>query len=324
MRKLLIILGLACSIWACQANNEALISGTITNPVGDKVYVQIHGQDKPVTLSIDSIGYFEGSIQIKDAIYGRIANGKAKLPVYINSGVNLKVNFDTKDVAHGDYSNVKIEGEKVKETQMMVNYYQNQMFPSSKELFVLSPIDFKNKIKEAISHNEMLVNNFVSVNSDLDLHFIDLFKIQIQLGLASSFFYYPMYHSMFAPNDKSAVPADFNYLIAKLPQNNIEVYNKVPRYKTYEVTIWNNQILEKIAPLREDTEKYFNAYVDEIKKLDIHSEIKEDVANNLLANNYKPAPENVKEIFRARYKELLVNPKYIANIEKIMGTPESK
>jgi hypothetical protein len=319
MRKLLIILGLASFILACQPSNEALISGTITNPVGDKVYVEIHGQDKPVTLSIDSAGYFEGRIQIEDAIYGRISNGKAKLPAYINAGVELKVAFDVKDVAHGDYSNVKIEGDKVKETQMMVNYYQNQMFPSSKELFILSPIDFKNKIKEAVTHNEKLIDDFVSVNTDLDKHFVDLFKIQIQLGLASSYFYYPMYHSMFAPNDKSPVPADFNFMIDRLPKNDLEVYNKVPRYKPYEVTIWTNQILEKIAPFREDTEKYFNSYVDEIIKLDIHSEIKEDVANNLLANNYKPAPDNIKEIFRARYKEILVNPKYIANIEKVMG-----
>lgn len=317
-------MGLACSLWACQPKNEAHVAGTLTNPKGDKVYVQIHGLEKPVVLPLDSTGHFEGVIPAKEAYYGRICNGKAKLPAYINGGVDLKVAMDVKEVAQGEYKNVKVEGEKVKETRMMVKYFQNQLFPSTEELFVLSPIEFKMKIQSVIAHNAKLVDDFTKANEGMDEHFVDLFKIQIQLPFAVSFLYYPMYHSMFVPNDQSKVPENFNFFVNQLPRNDIEIYNKVPRYKSYEVSIWNNEILAAIAPFQPDLEKYFNAYVDEVKKLEINSQIKEDVANNLLASNYKPAPDNIKEIFRTRYKEILTDPNYIANFEKMIGIGEKK
>jgi hypothetical protein len=44
MRKLLIILGLACSIWACQSSKEVLKSREVIKPIEDTVFVEANGQ----------------------------------------------------------------------------------------------------------------------------------------------------------------------------------------------------------------------------------------------------------------------------------------
>ncbi len=124
---------------------------------------------------------------------------------------------------------------------------------------------------------------------------------------------------MLNPNDRNLIPADFNFLAEELPHNNIEIYTKVPKYKTYEITIWTNKLLEKAKPFLEDSNKYYKTYIDEIIKLDIHSEIKDDLAQGFLIGNYQAAPEEIQKMFRDRYKEILVGKEYIAKFETLIN-----
>lgn len=329
MKRILVLVLVAGLFGACHSlkktaaessKDYALVKGTVKNQDSPKVYVQIFGNDKVEILEVDDKGNFEGKINMNDFAYARICNGKkAAIPAYIAPGVELSLTFDVAEVKNGNFSGVKVKGKDTEETEMMVKYYQKQIFPQTQELFVLKPVDFRNKMTEITAANEKIVDDFVSKNKGLNPEFVRLFKLQIQVPLASSYFYYPMYHNMMAPNDKSEVPADFNIFDDKLPKNDVNVYSKVYRYKTYEVSYWNNYLLSQVAHLQGDMEKFFSTYMDKLEALKLNQMIQDDIANNLIFQNYKGVPDNIKEILKKRYKELIKNPQYLSNIEKLMN-----
>jgi len=327
MKRILILVVVACLFGASHNLKKATdkveegyakVSGTVVNYKSNKGLVQVFGNDTVVSFPIDEKGNFKGEIFMKDFAYARICSGKSAVPAYLAPNVELNLKFDVVLVKKGDFNKVKVSGKNVDETKMMVDYYQKQLFPSSQELFVLKPVDFKNKMIEVSAHNEKVINDFVAKNKSLDNNFVDMFKIQVQVPLAASYYYYPMYHGMFNPKDKSETPKDFNIFDKRLPKNDIGVYTKIYRYKTYEVSYWNNLLLSKVAHLQGDMVKFFNTYIDELKNVELNQMIKDDVANNLINQNYKAVPENIKSILKSRYKEILKNEAYISHLEKMM------
>lgn len=62
------------------------------------------------------------------------------------------------------------------------------------------------------------------------------------------------------------------YLMKCYRKNDIGVYQKVYRYKVYEVSYWNNLLGEKLAGLMSEPEQFVNAYIDELNKLGLHEQ----------------------------------------------------
>ena len=140
--KWYIALWIAC-LWACNPIHGVKVSGDLLHYKGDKLYFEICGQDTTITVALDSTGNFETILPLKEAGYVRLANGKAAFPLYLLSGKSVRLKMDVKSVQEGDYESVEfLEGDNP-ETRMMVDYYQKQWFPSTQEMFVLPPADFK-------------------------------------------------------------------------------------------------------------------------------------------------------------------------------------
>jgi len=320
MKRIVILVIIVCTICACyntKASN-AKISGFIKNPKGNKVTLQVQSLDKLFTFEIDSKGFFKGEIDVKEGLYARLVNNKVAIPLYLEPGVNIELSYDRSEVKKGKYSSVKIAGKGNIETKMMLNFYEKQLSHSSQELFVLTPIEFQKLQRETAKFNLNIIDDFVSSNKSINKDFVKLFKYQVQITLAASFFYYPSYHSMMNKQDKSAIPKNFNFFIEKLPKNNIDVYTKVYRYNTYEVSVWNQLLMEKVMPLQSDMVKLFNTYIDELKSLKLAQPIMDDVANNFIMQQYKAAPDNIKEILKKRYPEVVKNKRYISNYKTMM------
>lgn len=64
--------------------------------------------------------------------------------------------------------------------------------------------------------------------------------------------------------------------------------------------------------------KFFNAYIDGLGKLHLNGQIRDDMGNNLIVQYAQAAPEEVIDVFKSRYKEIVVNPSYRQQIEKIL------
>ena len=125
-----------------------------------------------------------------------------------------------------------------------------------------------------------------------------------------------MYHSLLNREDQSEEPDHFNIFDEMLPKNDIDVYQKVYRYKIYEVSYWNNLLGEKLADLMSEPEHFVNAYIDELNKLGLHQQIRDDVGNNFVMQYYNELPEDARQVLQNRYKEVVSNPVYQEKIEE--------
>ena len=262
------------------------------------------------------MGAFEAYLPLEQAGYVRLANGKAAFPIYLQPGKRVRLKMDVKKVLEGDYVSVEFLEGSNSETRMMVDYYQKQWFPSTQEMFVFSPSDFKQFMDSIVRFNDSIISAFVKKNT-CDPAFVKLFRIQVKVPLAASYFYYPMYHSLLNRDDKSEIPTDFNIFDRMLPKNDIEVYRKVYRYKIYEVSYWNSLLGEKLADRMSEPEQFVNAYIDELNKLGLHEQIRDDIGNNFVMQYCNELPEKAVSILKNRFKEIVVNPKYLKEIERV-------
>ena len=192
-------LWIAC-LWACNPINGVKISGDLLHYKGDKLYFEICGQDTTIAVVLDSTGAFEVDLPLEKAGYIRLANGKAAFPLYLQPGKSVRLKMDVKSVLEGDYESVEFLEGSNPETRMMVDYYQKQWFPSTQEMFVLPPSDFKQLMDSIVRFNDRIISAFVKKNT-CDPVFVQLFRIQVKVPLAASYFYYPMYHSLLNRED---------------------------------------------------------------------------------------------------------------------------
>lgn len=312
--RLMMFLWIACLL-ACNSNDKTPVKGDLQNYKGKKVYFEICGQDTTIAVVLDSMGAFEANLPLKEAGYVRLANGKAAVPLYLRPGKNLQVKMDVRKVQNGDYKSVEFLQGDCAEIQMMLDYYQKQWFPSTQEMFVLPPADFKQMMDSIVRYNDAIITEFVK-KTPCDPEFERLFRIQVKVPLAASYFYYPMYHALLNREEESEVPDHFNIFDEMLPKNDVDVYRKVYRYKIYEVSYWNNLLGERLAGLMSEPERFVNAYMDELNKLALHEQIRDDVGNNFVMQYYNELPEDARQVLRNRYKEVVSNPVYQEKIEE--------
>lgn len=308
-------LWIAC-LWACNPNDAVTVSGSLLNYKGDKLYIEICGQDTTITVVLDSTGRFETLLPLKEAGYVRLVNGKVTVPLYLKRGRAVAVEMDVRKIREGNYEGVRLIEGNNPETRMMLDYYQQQWFPSTQEMFVLPPADFKQMMDSIVRYNDAIITEFVK-KTPCDPEFERLFRIQVKVPLAASYFYYPMYHSLLNREDQSEEPEHFNIFDEMLPKNDIDVYRKVYRYKIYEVSYWNNLLVEKLVNLMSEPEQFVNAYIEELNKLGLHQLIRDDVGNNFVMQYYKKLPGNARQVLQNRYKEMVTNPVYQEKIEEM-------
>jgi hypothetical protein len=96
MKKLLILL--SATILICSCNKEpdiayALISGEITNPVGDKLTVNRGDFKSEITINPD--GSFRDTLDITSGYY-YVSQGRERTRIYLEPGYDLTLELDAK------------------------------------------------------------------------------------------------------------------------------------------------------------------------------------------------------------------------------------
>lgn len=319
--RIVVVFLIAC-LWACNPSiqDEVVVTGTLNHYKGDKVYFEIYGQDSIVKADLDSSGNFTARLRIPEAGYVRLMNGKAAFPLYLKPGMSVRLEMDVDKVRQGEYESVMFPGGINKETRMMAHYYENQWFPSTEEMFVYPPDLFRELIDTVVVYNDSIVDYFLAADEiGYDRRFAELFKWQIKVPLAMSYLYYPVYHTLLNPKDSSEIPEDFNIFDKMLPKNDTLVYNRVYRYKTYEVSYWNN-VLTGDSENRDTLDaEYLNTYFDRLLALNLYPQIRNDVAHTFLVQLRKSLNPEVKEVIGKRYREVITNPLHIQQMEEWCG-----
>ena len=68
------------------------------------------------------------------------------------------------------------------------------MVPLYGELFIYTPAEFRELLDTIVGYNDGLIEDFLKADSSgYDRDFADLFKLQVKVPLAVSYFYYPVY-----------------------------------------------------------------------------------------------------------------------------------
>ena len=278
-RWLMVISCIAC-LWACNTHiKEAVVKGKVTNALGSRLYVEICGQDSLLQTRLDSTGHFSFEFSLSDGAYVRLVNGKAALPLYVTPGMIINLEMDAQKLREGDYASIVFNEGLNGETQMMLDFYSKQWFPSSQEMFVCSPAEFKHLISQVVRYNDSIIDAFgVESGTACDPLFVKLFKYQVKVPFAMSYFYYPMYHSLLVKQDTAAVPDNFNIFDNTLPKNDSLVYNKVYRYKTYEVAYWNDRISTAMLNEQVPDSNVVATYFEKLSALQLLPQISMDVA----------------------------------------------
>lgn len=280
MKNHFILICMAC-LWACHTNinREAIVSGEVSHAVGNKMSLEICGQDTILQTTLDSMHHFMLQIPLSEGTYARLSNGKTAIPLYLAPGKKIELDIDIQKIKKGDYSSVLFKSGGDKENRLMTFYYEHQYFPSSQELFSRPPKDFQKLMRETVIYNDSLIDHFLNADSErYDQKFVKRFKLQVKVPLAMSYFYYPTYHPLIDPRDTTSYPENFNIFDRMLPKNTPEIYNSVYRYKTYETSYWNNLLAMDLEKVEEHD--LVNAYFDRLTDLNLHPQIATDVARS--------------------------------------------
>ena len=71
----------------------------------------------------------------------------------------------------------------------MLDFYSKQWFPSSHEMFVCSPAEFKHLISQVVRYNDSIIDAFGGESgAACDPLFVKLFKYQVKVPFAMSYF----------------------------------------------------------------------------------------------------------------------------------------
>lgn len=299
-----LLIGVVC-LWACNSGkqNEASLSGRITNRLSDHVELDFCGCDSVLKVVLDTAGYFTLKVELSDGKYVRLTNGRATFPLYLAPGMNVELEMDALKVKRGNYTSVTFETGINKETRMMANYYEHQWFPSSQEMFSQEPDDYRKLLQAVVNHNDSIIDAFLKQDAEkYDQKFVELFKLQVKVPLAVSCFYYPTYHSLLGGEDNKESPVYVDLFDKILPKNNREIYNSVYRYKTYEVAYWNNIVAAALADVAE--EDFVNAYFNKLEELNVLPQISRDAAQIFFMQEVTDLSQAEKDLIKKRMEEL--------------------
>ncbi|MFH6991622.1 hypothetical protein [Flavobacterium sp. FlaQc-48] len=95
MKKVALLLGLVCSLTACQTDadkNYAILSGTLNHQSSDSL--MIISQSKIIkTITVADDGTFSDSVKVKTGNYN-LSDGSQHALIYLKNGYDLKIGAD--------------------------------------------------------------------------------------------------------------------------------------------------------------------------------------------------------------------------------------
>ncbi len=290
---------------ACNPKEQTEVSlrGRIDNRLGDKVVLDVCGQDSVFEVPLNAEGRFAFNVKLANGKYARLLNGKAVFPLYLAPGMEMELEVDAQEVKRGNYTSVTLGKGISKETQMMAHYYEHQWFPSSQEMFSQEPDDYRKLLQAVVNHNDSIIDAFLKQDSEkYDQRFVKLFKLQIKVPLAVSCFYYPTYHNLLGARSDKELSEYIDVFDKMLPKNDSAVYNNVYRYKTYEVAYWNNIVTDALVDVAD--EDIVNAYFDKLEELNVLPQIRRDAARIFFMQEVTGLSLQEKDLIEKRIGEL--------------------
>jgi thiol-disulfide isomerase/thioredoxin len=239
----LVILILGMTFISCDFNEHevTIISGEITNPIGNTI--EISAQDISIEVKINEDGTFRDTLNISSSYYN-LAQGRERTQIYLEPGYVLSINLDTEQFDES----IKFEGKGSENNNFLKDKYlhkeQNPIDIIS--VFKLDEIEFIAKINEIKKSDYEFTNKY----SNIEPHFRTLELKSLEYSYLQYLQRYPLYHEFYAK--KTPVVSDtFMLPLNEINYNNEEDYQMFPTYKQLVISHYQN-ILETSSNIKED------------------------------------------------------------------------
>jgi len=322
MKKIIPILFLAFLVIACQKNTTVVISGKIKNPVDEPTGIRINYFERNDTITVNPDGTFYAEIELEDEHLAWFDHGHYAIPLYLVPGAKINLEFDAKEFEGWVYSNAQISGEKSEPSAFLYSLDLKMNKPLRQEISKMKVDSFATIMIKLENSTSKDIKEFIAKSSSSAL-FQERIKLKQRSELALKYLDYTNYHNYKNPPEKLIFDS-FHAFIDAMPYNNIENCKEITEYWYFLYHYGQNIINKKMKTtgLKRETVAYIHKYADEIVRLDLPQDIKNDIGQHFL-RVYSRRPDSLKQAYRGCYKDVIKNQEYIEEFEKTVALLEN-
>lgn len=315
--KKLFILGFVALLFACNPKPIAKVHGSVNNPTSGFITISSTLLDSSDSLMIKD-GIFTGEIAIEQPGVYYLKDGNYGFTLYLKPGSDLNICFDVQQLKNGDFSHIEISGKGNQESTLMKDLKAFDISKNMRQILSLSSDSFEVTVKENYNQIVQSIDSFKNMNVSSE-HFytrIDLIK---KIEMCEKYMYYTLYHKRLAPNDTLPIPETFYQVGNDIPLDNEMFYKELNTYKYFVLQKHDSNIQSQLEKEHLDNEsvEYANKQIDLIKALSASQDVKDYLGNSIISS-YTYANDDVKEIYKKRYPEIIKNEKYINDFKALL------
>lgn len=323
MRKIIIILiivFIAIAI-ACNKKNTIIVNGKITNPIDEPTGLSINYFDRIDTIVVDTDGTFFAEIILDEEHLGWFGHGHYAIPLYLVPGANINLEFNAENSKGWRFIDAQITGEGSKASAFLYSLDLKLKKPLREELVKMKVDSFAAIMNNIEQNTSGDIENFIANNSPSD-KFIERIKLKQKVELAIKYLNFTKYHQYSNSQDKP-IPSFFQEYIDAIPLDDEENCKEISEYRYFLYQYHQDNIDKKMkaSGLKRETVAYINQLADEIIALNAPQEIKDDIARWEFSVFYK-RPDSLRQVYRARYGDVVKNQEYIDEFEKAVAILE--
>ena len=231
------------------AQQTTKVSGKITNPAGEKVYVYYINNYLNWTnayldsATLDKNGNFAMSFALKSPVSAYFKHGDEHSSIYLFPGDDLTLQLNSEEfdetityIGKGAEKNNYLAAKLLLEEKYDAERYENYKLPANE--YVAKSDKIKTKVLE------LLENKMNGVKDKEQRKFISWEKDNIDYSFANAKMMYPMYYSSFT-KEKAELPATYYNFLKTLKINNPELMNSSD-YIAFIEDYTRNQYVEQV------------------------------------------------------------------------------
>lgn len=317
--KNLLLLALFASIIACNPKPVANISGNIQNKEADVIIISNQLLKSNDTLKIVN-NTFSTALKLEQPGIYDFRHGKYGFQLYLKPGTEMQIDLDITNLKEGDYSKIAISGKGTNETKLMmkVSALNAGVMSELRSMLALPPDSFETSINKYNQELAAAIDSF-KATGNASKHFLDRINTIASIQMNEKYMYYTMYHPRFAPNDTIPIPSAFYEAGNDIALDNEELFNEMNTYKYFVLQKHDSQIAEMLKKegIEQNSVAEASRHMDIIKDLDVSQAVKDELGNQLIAG-FTYVTDEVKDVYRNRYAEIIKNQEYIAEFESTL------
>ncbi|MCU4163541.1 TlpA family protein disulfide reductase [Carboxylicivirga caseinilyticus] len=316
---ILFILALA----SCNTNNTVKITGTITNPDGDVITLNVPFKTSRDTIAtIQEDGTFKAELEITKPYMATIINGDAFVKLNLVPGSVLNISFDGTELKSGKTENVTIEGEGSESSILLLELRNIQPEENIKALLAYPAPEFDSKVTSHIQTITDKIDEFESSNPGYE-SLTEILRLEQKVALAQYYNYFVMYHARFAPNDTLPVPEEFKTFVDAIATDNYDAFELSRQYKGFVVDQTMSAIDDKLTQdgVAEGSIAYTSKLFDAVVAMEVPQIVKDEMGNRMLGS-YTYEPDSIKEVMKTRYTEIIKNEEYTNEFKALLAKLE--